>query len=75
MPLEAWKKVALDFVTGLPQVGGYNAIFVIIDRFIEQHHYIPYAATIDGRGTANLYYSRIYCFIGLPYFITSDRDP
>ncbi len=32
LPLEAWKEVALDFVTGLPQVGDYNAICVIIDR-------------------------------------------
>ena len=38
LPLEAWKEVALDFVTGLPQVGDYNAICVIIDRLTKQRH-------------------------------------
>lgn len=31
VPLGAWKEVTLDFVTGLPRVGEYNEICVIID--------------------------------------------
>ena len=57
VPLEAWKEVALDFVTGLPKVGEYNAICVVVDRLTKQRHYIPCADTIDARGTAALYYS------------------
>lgn len=71
--MQAWKEVALDFVTGLPQVGEYNAICVVIDRLTKQRHYIPCADTIDARGTANLYCSQVYHLHGLPYFITSDR--
>ena len=64
----------MDFVTGLPQVGDYNAICVIIDRLTKQRHYIPCADTIDARGAANIFYSQIYRLRGLPYFITSDRS-
>ena len=44
------KEVALDFVTGLPQVGELNAICVVIDRLTSNEHYIPFSDTIDARG-------------------------
>ena len=75
LPLQAWKKMVLDFVTGLPQVGEYNAICVIIDRLTKQRHYILSADTIDANGLANLYYSQIYRLHCLLHFITSDRGP
>lgn len=68
-----WKEVALDFVTGLPQVGEFNAICVVIDRLTKKRYYIPCSDTIDARGMGNLYYSHIFRLHGLPDFVTSDR--
>ena len=72
VPLEAWKEVALDFITWLPQVEDYNVICIIINRLTKQRLYIPYTNTIDGRGTAKLCYFNIYRLHGLSHFITSD---
>ena len=73
VPTTPWKEVALDFVTGLPQVGEFNAICVVIDRLTKQRHYIPCSDTIDARGMGNLYYTHIFRLHGLPDYVTSDR--
>ena len=36
VPNTPWKEVVLDFVTGLPQVGEFNAICVVIDQLTKQ---------------------------------------
>ena len=38
----------MDFIVGLPKSEDHNAIFVIIDRLIKEHHYISYTAEADG---------------------------
>ena len=32
----------MEFITGLPDLEGYNAIYTVIDRLIKERHYIPY---------------------------------
>ena len=36
-----FEEIALDFVGELPESEGFNAILLVIDRFIKVQHYIP----------------------------------
>ena len=55
IPDRPWKVILADFITGLPSTTqGNNAIFVVVDKFSKQAHFIPTRDTIDAQGTANL---------------------
>ncbi|XP_075499214.1 uncharacterized protein LOC142537594 [Primulina tabacum] len=44
LPIPEWKwdQITMDFVTGLPQLpGGFNSIWVIVDRLTKSAHFIP----------------------------------
>ncbi|XP_073019601.1 uncharacterized protein [Primulina eburnea] len=44
LPIPEWKwdQITIDFVTGLPQLtGGFNSIWVIVDRLTKSAHFIP----------------------------------
>jgi len=32
----------MNFITGLPDLEGFNTIYTIIDRLIKERYYIPY---------------------------------
>ncbi|KAJ9564989.1 hypothetical protein OSB04_000955 [Centaurea solstitialis] len=48
IPELIWDEVSMDFITGLPRSGGYEAIFVVVDRLSKYAHFIllkhPYTA-------------------------------
>lgn len=73
VPIIPWKKVALDFITELPQVDKFNAICVVIDRLTKQQHYIFCSDTIDTQRMENLYYTHIFRLHELPNYVTSDQ--
>ena len=44
MPISTWKweRITMDFVVGLPTtVGGYDSIWVVVDRLTKSAHFIP----------------------------------
>ena len=80
IPIEAkpWQDVSLDFVTGLPDSSGYNAILMVVDRFSKMHHYIPCVAGDEGTSaeeTAKLLIRNVWKLHGLPKIMISDRGP
>ena len=75
VPDQPWQDISTDFVTGLPSAQGYDAIWVIVDRFTKQHHLIPCTTTIDGEGFAELFIKEVFRLHGLPQTVTSDRGP
>jgi hypothetical protein len=50
----------MDFVTGLPNSKGHDAIWVVVDRLTKMRHFIPYSTTIDAEGLANLFMTHIF---------------
>jgi len=36
-----WMDISMDFIIGLPEAQGYDAILVVCDRFTKQVHIIP----------------------------------
>lgn len=72
-----WKKISIDFITGLPlsKLKGvvYNAILVVVDRFIKMVRYIPTTTTIDAAQLAEVFHAEIVYRYGMPNGIVSDR--
>ena len=76
LPIPEWKwdMIAMDFVTGLPHTtGGFDSIWVIVDRLTKSTHFLPIKKTYSTDRLARLYVSRIVCLHGVPVSIVSDR--
>ena len=78
IPDRPWTDISIDFVTGLPESKGHNAILMVVDRFSKMHHYIP--CTTDEEGTtaeetARMLIKHVWKVHGLPTTIISDRGP
>ena len=66
----------MDFVTGLlPLSGGYDAIWIVIDRFTKQRHLVPCSTTVDAEGLGKLFICEIVRLHGLLRTIISDLGP
>ena len=75
VPSCRWSEVSMDFIMDLPRTSsGYNAIFVVVDRFSKRAHFIPYKTTYGAMQTAEIFFREIYKLHGLPSRIISDRD-
>jgi len=78
VPFDAkpFEQVAMDLITGLPQIGKYNAILMIVDHGCSHAAiFLPVSDTITGAGIAALYMDYIYRWFGLPTKVISDQDP
>ena len=66
----------MDFVIGLPRTtGGYDSVWVIVDRLTKSAHFLPYRSTYSMDMMANLYIKEIVRLQGAPVSIVSDREP
>lgn len=71
-----WQDISMDFVTGLPESNGFNAILMVVDRFSKMHHYIACTAGDEGTNTeetAKMLIDNVWKLHGLPKTIISDR--
>ncbi|GJZ12341.1 putative reverse transcriptase domain-containing protein [Tanacetum coccineum] len=65
----------MDLVTKLPRSsGGYDAIWVIIDRFTKSAHFLPIREDYKTEKLARIYINEIIARHGVPVSIISDRD-
>jgi hypothetical protein len=55
VPDGPWTDLSMDFVTGLPESNGYNAILVVVDRLTKMRHLIPTTEECDAPALADLF--------------------
>ena len=55
LPTRKWEHMAIDFVRGMPEDTGMNAILTVVDKATKMCHFIPCSETITAKGTAQLY--------------------
>src|SRR3954464_4124966 len=70
-PLEipVWKgdSISMDFIVGLPRAqGGYDSIWVIVDRLTKSAHFLPVKTTHKVMHLARLFIAEIVRLHGVP---------
>ncbi|CAN4076753.1 unnamed protein product [Withania somnifera] len=64
----------MDFVSGLPRTsGGYDTIWVIVDRPTKSAHFIPTHSSYSAERPAQIYIREVVRPHGVPVSIISDR--
>jgi transposase InsO family protein len=63
----------MDFITGLPENDGNNALWVVVDRLTKMAHFVPCSDTLQPQGLADLFVKHVVRPHGLPTGIISDR--
>jgi len=72
---QPFKTIAMDFITKLPQSGGFDTILMIMDTNCSKVSiFIPCHKTIDLEGVALLYLNHVIPHYGIPHKIILDRD-
>jgi transposase InsO family protein len=65
----------MQFVVGLPECDGFDAVWVVVDRLSKTRHLIPCHTTIHAVGLAKLFHWEVVRLHSLPRTIVSDRAP
>ena len=76
MPEQRWQDISIDFITGLPVLEGFNAIYIIMDQLSKERHYAPCIITDRGtsaEATADILIRYIFRLYSLLESIISDR--
>ncbi|GJY16096.1 putative reverse transcriptase domain-containing protein, partial [Tanacetum coccineum] len=75
IPEWKWEKITMDLVTKFPRSsGGYDAIWVIMDRLTKSAHFLPIREDYKTEKLARIYINEIVARHGVPVSIISDRD-
>ena len=62
----------MDFVTGLPESEGYDAIWVVIDHLTKMAHFVACHTSIKAEEFGRLFIQNIFRLHGMPHDIVSD---
>jgi len=62
----------MDFVTGLPEDSGFNAILIVVDRLTKMRYLIRCRDTCSAQDLVILYVNNIFRYHGIPRSIISD---
>ncbi|XP_044502571.1 uncharacterized protein LOC123223472 [Mangifera indica] len=75
IPEWKWEEVSMDFMVRLPKVrGGFNALWVIVDRLTKLTHFIPVRDNMGTDQLGQIYIREIVKLHGVPKRIVSDRE-
>lgn len=74
VPQRPWESVSMDFISGLPKVGEYGSILVVVDWFSKYATFIPAPTYCTTEETAYLFLKHIVKSLGVPQNFVSDRD-
>ena len=73
VPKGLWQDLSMDFITGLPASQGYDAIWVVVNRFTKMAHYIPTNKTIIINVLVNMLIRDVVYLHKVPKSIISNK--
>ncbi|WMV30783.1 hypothetical protein MTR67_024168 [Solanum verrucosum] len=75
IPIWEWKRIAMDFVVGLPKtLDKYDFIWVIVDRLTKSTNLISVRVDYNSQRLAYVYVKEIVRLHKVPLSIISDHD-
>nr|GEV56387.1 reverse transcriptase domain-containing protein [Tanacetum cinerariifolium] len=75
IPVWKWKRITMDFVSGLSRTpSGYDTIWVIVNRLTKSAYLMPMKKMDSIEKLTRLYLKEIVCRHGVPVLIILDRD-
>jgi hypothetical protein len=75
VPSQVWAGISMDFIDGLPKVGGKSVILTVVDRFSKYAHFIALGHPYTTTTVAHAFFDGIIRLHGFPTSIVSDGDP
>ncbi|KAK3574310.1 hypothetical protein QTP86_004341 [Hemibagrus guttatus] len=75
IPRRPWSHLLVDFLTDLPDSGGFMAVMVLVDRFSKGCKLIPLKGLPTAMQSAEAMFNHVFRNFGLPEDIVSDRGP
>ncbi|KAK3508703.1 hypothetical protein QTP70_004251 [Hemibagrus guttatus] len=72
-PQRPWSHLSVDFLTALPDSGGFTTVMVVVDRFSKGCKLIPLKGSPTAMQTAEAMFQHVFWNFGLPEDIGSDR--
>jgi hypothetical protein len=75
IPEDRWDTISVDFISELPESGGYDSIMAVVDSVGKRAHFAETVTTVTAPGAANLYLRNVWKLHGLPRKVISDRGP
>jgi len=72
-PSSPWEEITADLIVELPLSNGYDAVFVVVDRFTKRAHFVPTFTSLAASGAAKLFRDHVWTQHGWPKKIVSDR--
>ena len=64
----------MDFIEGLPKVGGKSVILMVVDRFSNYAHFIALSHPYTATSVVRAFFNDIILLHWFPFLIVSDRD-
>ena len=74
IPLLPFKVISLDLITGLPKLGSYNAVLVIVDKLTKFIQYIPMISNLKQEGFAKLFLDNVVYKYSILQQMISDHN-
>jgi len=64
----------MKFITGLPSLGGYTIIFVVINKLSKNAHFSPLKTNYSSKLVVETFVTVVVKLHGFPKTIVSDRE-
>lgn len=74
VPIEIWKEVSMDFITGLPNIRGDSVIVTVVDRLSKFCHLGSQPSTYNTVAVERFFIHNVAKTYNFPKSIVSDRD-
>jgi transposase InsO family protein len=74
VPQQSWSTVSMDFIEGLPKLGKWDTILVVVDKFSKYAHFLTLSHPYTALQVVQQYFDHIYKLHGMPSALISDRD-
>ncbi|KAK3531230.1 hypothetical protein QTP70_015224 [Hemibagrus guttatus] len=68
-----WSHLSVDFLTDLPNSGGFTTVMVVVDRFSKACKLIPLKGSPTAMQTAEAMFQNVFWNFGLPEDVVSDQ--